>query len=422
MTEAEARRQVTELAGEAKEASRRVARAPTPVKNAVLADVAARLRGEEGTRVLDANARDVEAAKQRDLPRAMVDRLRLDPGRLDKVAAGLEQVASLPDPVGEVTEMRRLPNGLHAGRMRVPLGLVGIIYESRPDVTVDAAALCLKSGNAVLLRGGSEAFQSNTALAELFGAALREQGLPPAAAALVPTTDRAATHAMLELEDTVDLIIPRGGEALIRFVAQSSRVPVVKHYKGVCHVYIDGDADPEMALSIAMNAKTQRAGVCNAMETLLVDRACAEQVLPRVAASMKEAGVELRGDDAARAIVSDISAASGEDWSEEFLDLVLAVAVVDGIDGAMAHIARYGSNHTEAIVTGDYTKARRWVHEVDASLTLVNASTRFNDGFQLGLGAEVGISTTKLHAYGPMGLAELCALKWIAYGDGQIRT
>jgi glutamate-5-semialdehyde dehydrogenase len=361
-------------------------------------------------------------AKQGGLNVAMMDRLRLDASRLDEIAKGVEQVISLPDPVGEIVGLHRLSNGLVTGRMRVPLGVIAMIYESRPNVTIDAAALCIKSGNAVVLRGGSEAFHSNQALASLFAAALEAEGLPPAGVSLVPTTDRKATSELIVLDGLIDLVIPRGGESLIRFVTENARVPVIRHYKGVCHVYVDGEAEIDMALSIAVNAKTQRPGVCNAMETLLVDRAIADSFLPRVAKAMREKGVELRGDATVMQNLPDVKAATESDWDEEYLDLILSIAVVDGIDGAMAHIAQHGSNHTETIVTRNYERAQRWLYEVDASLVLVNASTRFNDGFQLGLGAEMGISTSKLHAYGPMGLAELCTLKWIGYGNGQIRT
>jgi glutamate-5-semialdehyde dehydrogenase len=413
---------VTDLAVEAKEAARVLARTDTARKNAVLHRVSEALRGPAVAQVLEANAEDLAAAEANGLAGAMVDRLRLDERRLHGVASGVEQVAALPDPVGEVVRFRRLPNGLQVGQMRVPLGLIGIIYESRPNVTVDAAALCIKSGNAVLLRGGKEAIHSNRALAAVFTRALEDEHLPPAAASLVPTTDREASLVMIGLEDLLDLVIPRGGEALIRFVAQNARVPVVKHYKGVCHVYVDADADLDRAVAIAVNAKTQRPGVCNAMEALLVDRSVAEAFLPRVAAELMRSGVQIRGDEATCALVSEATMATDTDWGAEFLDLILAVRVVDGIDGALEHVARFGSNHTEAIVTESYGKAQRWLAEVDASCVLVNASTRFNDGFELGLGAEMGISTSKMHAYGPMGLSELCALKWIGYGDGQIRS
>jgi glutamate-5-semialdehyde dehydrogenase len=413
---------VTELARQARAAARVLARADTARKNAVLRRLAEELTGAAVQPILEANGRDLAAAEEAGLSSAMVDRLRLDAKRLRGVADGVLQVAALPDPVGEVLRLRRLPSGLRVGQMRVPLGVIGIIYESRPNVTVDAAALCIKSGNAVLLRGGKEAFHSNRAFAQVFTQALEAEGLPPGAATLIPTTDREASLVMIGLEELVDLVIPRGGESLIRFVVQNARVPVIKHYKGVCHVYVDADADLDRAVDIAINAKTQRPGVCNAMETLLVDRAVAGAFLPRVAQELVARGVEIRGDAATCALVPGAAAASEGDWGAEFLDLILAVRVVDGIDGALEHVARFGSNHTEAIVTGSYAKAQRWLAEVDASCVLVNASTRFNDGFELGLGAEMGISTSKMHAYGPMGLAELCALKWIAYGDGQVRS
>lgn len=418
----ELERRVEALARAAKAASRVLASLTTDRKNAVLARVAAALRAPESGAVLDANAADVEAGRAAGLSGAMLDRLRLDRARLDGVASDVEAIVRLPDPVGQIVESRRLPNGLSVGRMRVPLGLVGIIYESRPNVTVDAAALCFKAGNACLLRGGSEAFRTNRALAAVFEQALRAEGIDPAAVTLLPTVEREATLAMIRLSGVLDLVIPRGGEGLIRFVAQNARVPVIQHYKGVCHVYVDGEADPEKAVAIAVNAKTHRPGVCNAMETLLVDEACAGELLPRIAAALLERGVALRGDARTRELVPAAEAATEADWDEEYLDLICAVRVVDGIDGALAHVARHGTLHTEAIVTESYGKAERWLREVDASLVLVNASTRFNDGAQLGLGAEVGISTTKLHAYGPMGLAELCTLKWIARGEGQIRS
>ncbi|MEM1418177.1 MAG: glutamate-5-semialdehyde dehydrogenase [Myxococcota bacterium] len=412
---------VSDLARRAKEASRALAAAPTRTKNAVLARVAEALETEEvRARVLAANAEDLAAAKEAELAPALVDRLALDAKRLAGVVAGLRQVAALPDPVGALVQHRRLPNGLEVARMRVPLGLLGIVYESRPNVTVDAAALCLKSGNAVVLRGGKEAFRSNGALAAVFADALRAEGLPEEGVVLLPTTDRRATKALIGLEGVLDLVIPRGGEGLIRFVTEHARVPVIQHYKGVCHVYVDGEADLDRALAIAANAKMQRTGVCNAMETLLVDAAVAPTFLPRVAEAMAE--VRLHADGRARTFLPAAEAATDEDWDREYLAMELAVAVVDGLEGALAHVARHGSQHTEAIVTESYERARRWVREVDASCVLVNASTRFNDGFQLGLGAEMGISTTKLHAYGPMGLEELCALKWVGFGEGQIRT
>ncbi len=407
------------LARRAKAASRGLMGVDSGRKDAVLRRVAAALRGPDGDGVLRANEADV--ADGAELSSALRDRLRLDRARLDAIADAIDQVASLPDPVGQVTQSRTLDNGLEITRVRAPLGLIGIIYESRPNVTVDAAALCFKAGNACLLRGGKEAFRTNQALATVFGAALEAEGLDPATVSLLPTLEREATLVMVRLDGIVDVIIPRGGEGLIRFVAENARVPVIRHYKGVCHVYVDVEADLDKALAIALNAKVQRPGVCNAMETLLVDEAVAAEFLPRVAAAMKEAGVELRADERAREHIDAIPATDA-DWDEEYLDLVLAIRVVDGFDAALEHIARHGSLHTEAIITEDAAKAERWVKEVDASLVLVNASTRFNDGGQLGLGAEVGISTTKLHAYGPMGLAELCTLKWVGRGTGQVRA
>lgn len=418
---ADLKSEVEALALRAKHASRALAAVPTEHKDRVLTRVAAALRSDASAAVLEANAADLSAAEQAGLSAAMLDRLRLDRARLEGVASALEAIVKLPDPVGQVVDSRRLPNGLSVGRMRVPLGLIGIIYESRPNVTVDAAALCFKAGNACLLRGGKEAFRTNRALAAIFAQALEGEGFDPALVTLLPTVEREATLAMIGLSGIVDLVIPRGGEGLIRFVVEHARVPVIQHYKGVCHVYVDGDADPEKAIAIALNAKTQRPGVCNAMETLLIDEACAEVLLPRIAAALIERGVKLRGDARTRALVPAAEEASEADWDEEYLDLVCAVRVVSGIDGALAHVARHGTLHTESIVTESYAKAERWLREVDASLVVVNASTRFNDGGELGLGAEVGISTTKLHAYGPMGLAELCALKWIARGEGQTR-
>ena len=412
---------VRRLAREAKGASRALAIADTATKRAVLERAAELLEGELAGGILEANVRDLADAERAGTSSAMLDRLRLDADRLARVAAGVRQVAQLPDPIGGTDELKTLPNGLRVGRMRIPLGVIGIIYESRPNVTVDAAALCVMSGNAVILRGGSEAFHSNRALAEAFTRALREQGLPEAAVTLIPTTDRSATTALIAQDRFVDLIIPRGGEGLIRFVTEHSRVPVIQHYKGVCHVYVDGDADLDRAVAIAVNAKAQRPGVCNALETLLVDAACADTFLPRLAEAMSAAGVELRADEAARPLLPGSKAAVEADWDAEYLALILAVKVVDGIDAAIDHVGAHGSSHTESIVTTSEAKAARWLREVDASLVLVNASTRFNDGFELGLGAEMGISTTKMHAYGPMGLEELCARKWVAYGDGQIR-
>jgi glutamate-5-semialdehyde dehydrogenase len=372
--------------------------------------------------LLDENGKDVRYAREKGLSSAMVDRLTLKAETVSGIARGLREVAALPDPVGKVTSMWKRPNGLVVGRMRIPLGVVGIIYESRPNVTADAAALCLKSGNTVILRGGSEAIHSNLAIVGILRRVLNETGLPEAAVQIIPTTDRKAVHEMLQLEEYIDLIIPRGGEELIREVVRTSRIPVIKHYKGVCHIYVDAGADLDMALDICMNAKVQRPGVCNAMETLLVHKDIARTFLPLMAKRYSDAGVLLKGCAETRNILPGIEEAKEEDWYAEYLDLVLAVRTVNGLDEAICHIEKYGSLHTEAIITRDYRNAQRFLSEVNSSTVLVNASTRFSDGFELGLGAEIGISTTKLHAFGPMGVEELTTTKFIVYGDGQVRT
>ncbi len=410
------------IAKQARAAAAVLRSASTRQKNDALARVATALRGQPGDQVLKANEIDVAAAEKAELSGAMLDRLRLDRARLNAVASGVDQVRALADPVGELSNARRMENGILVGRMRVPIGVIGIIYESRPNVTADAAALCVKSGNACVLRGGSEAFHSNSAISKIFYDSLEAAGLPKASAGFVPTTDRAATRVLLGLDGIIDVIIPRGGETLIRFVTEHARIPVIQHYKGVCHVFVDRDADLDMALDIAVNGKTQRPGVCNAVETILVDAACAKEFLPRLGAALDTHGVEIRGDQTVQGILPEAKPATEQDWDAEYLDLIVSVRVVEGIDGAIAHVGTHGSNHTDAIVTKNYDRAQRWVREIDSSLVLVNASTRFNDGQQLGLGAEIGISTTKLHAYGPMGLAELCTLKWVGYGEGQVRT
>jgi glutamate-5-semialdehyde dehydrogenase len=407
-------------AAAAKATTHRLAAASASEKDRALDNVAAALRAR-AAEILAANAEDVAAARDKGLSPALLDRLRLDEKRLAQIADGVRQVMRLPDPVGRIERLETRPNGLRVGRMLVPLGLVGIVYESRPNVTIDAAVLCLKSGNACLLRGGSEAWRSNRALVSAARDAIAAAGLPPDAVSFVEETDREGVRAMARLGGVLDLLIPRGGEGLIRFVTEHATVPVIQHFKGVCHVYVDGEADLAMAEAIAVNAKVQRPGVCNAMETLLVDAACAGAFLPRVVPALAGRGVVLRGCPRTRSIAPSVQAATDADWDTEYLDLVLAVRVVDGLDGAIAHIARHGTGHTEAIVTRDRARGDRFVREVDASLVLVNASTRFNDGQELGLGAEMGISTTKLHAYGPMGLEELCARKWVGYGEGQIR-
>jgi glutamate-5-semialdehyde dehydrogenase len=412
---------VEQVCRAAKAAASLLARADASRKNAALAGMAKGLR--EGAEDLKAeNRKDVDAAKAKGLSDAMIDRLLLTDARIRQMADGIEEVIALPDPVGEVLKMWRRPNGLWVGRMRIPLGVIGIIYESRPNVTADAAALCVKSGNAVVLRGGSEAIRSNTAIARILREALSGSGLPADAVSIILQTDRAAIDALLAAEAFVDLIIPRGGEGLIRSVAEKSRIPVIKHYKGVCHIYVDEDADLGQALPVCINAKVQRPGVCNAMETLLVHEKAAPEFLPAVAAELAKSGVELRGCPKTVRLVPQAKPASEEDWGTEYLDLILAVKVVSSLEEAMEHIRRHGSLHTEAILTRDHARAMRFVREVDSSLVLVNASTRFNDGFQLGLGAEIGISTTKVHAFGPMGLEELTTTKFIAFGDGQVRS
>ncbi len=412
---------VESLAIAAKKASRKLAFESTTRKNNVLLRMADALV-EQKEFIQAENEKDLITGREKGLSAAMLDRLALTDKVIDAMIVGLHEVVALPDPVGEVEEMIRRPNGLMVGRMRIPLGVIGMIYESRPNVTVDAAALCLKAGNAVILRGGSESIYSNLALAKVLQDALASENINPAAIQVVPITDREAVNVLLSLEDQIDLIIPRGGEGLIRFVAQNSRIPVLKHYKGVCHAFVDNEADLNMAAEIVMNGKTQRPGVCNALETLLVHRGVAATFLPLIGSRLKDAGVEMRGCSQTREILADVKEATEADWYAEFLDLILAVRVVDDLDAAMDHIDTYGSQHTEVIITADYTNAQRFIKEVDASAVMVNASTRFSDGGQFGLGAEIGISTTKLHAYGPMGLKELTARKFIVYGDGQVRT
>jgi glutamate-5-semialdehyde dehydrogenase len=405
----------------AREASVRMGRASASEKNAALAAMARGLRGQAQW-LLKENRKDLDAASSRGLSGAMLDRLALSDSRIEQMATGIEEVIALPDPVGEVERMGRRPNGLWVGKMRIPLGVIGIIYESRPNVTADAAALCVKSGNAVILRGGSEAIFSNTAIARILREAMTLAGLPAEAVAVIERTDREAIDAMLQAEEYIDLIIPRGGEGLIRSVAEKSRIPVIKHYKGVCHIYVDEGADIDQAVLVCVNAKVQRPGVCNAMETLLVHGKVAPDFLPAVSAPLGKHGVELRGCPQTLSLLPEAVPATEEDWGTEYLDLILAVRVVSSMEEAIAHIRRYGSLHTEAILTTDHARAMRFLRDVDSSLVLVNASTRFNDGFQLGLGAEIGISTTKIHAFGPMGLSELTTTKFIAFGDGQVRT
>jgi glutamate-5-semialdehyde dehydrogenase len=409
---------------QARAAARRLAVARRDDKDRALGLVAERLVARE-REIVAANAEDVRDARAAGLAEALVDRLALDGGRVASMAAAVRELAALADPVGEVVGMQRRPNGLVAGQVRVPLGVVAMVYEARPNVTVDAAALCLKSGNAVLLRGGKEARRSNVALGALVREALGAAGLPEDAVHVIEPatgrgTDREETKVLCGLSGYIDLLIPRGGEGLIRFVTEHARVPVVQHYKGVCHLYVDEDADDDMAFRLVDNGKMSRPGVCNALECLLVHRAAADRLVPRLG-ELVERGLEVRGDARTRVLLPAARPAQSQDWGAEFLALVLAVRVVDDFEEALDHIARYGSSHTEAICTRSYERAQRFLREVDASCVLVNASTRFNDGGMLGLGAEVGISTSKLHAYGPMGLASLTTLKWIVQGQGHVR-
>ena len=413
-------RQIEEMALAARAASERLASEGTDQKNRALLEMARRIERDRGV-LCEANELDLRAGRNLGLPAAMLDRLTLSDEVISRMCKGLEEVAALPDSVGEVVRMWRRPNGLLIGKMRIPLGVIGIIYEARPNVTVDSAALCLKSGNAVILRGGSEAIHSNQALVRLLVQALEEVGLPSRAVQLVSTTDRAAVLELLKQEAAIDLIIPRGGESLIRFVVENSRIPVLKHYKGVCHVFVDEGADCEMAKRICVNAKTQRPGVCNAMETLLVHEAEADTLLVEIVSALRARGVEIRGCPETLRRIPDAVPATEEDWGAEYLDLILAVKVVRSLEEAIEHIRRFGSLHTESIVTNHYERAQRFLRAVNSSTVLVNASTRFSDGYEFGFGAEIGISTTKLHAFGPMGLEELTTTKFIVYGTGQIR-
>ncbi|WP_038056666.1 glutamate-5-semialdehyde dehydrogenase [Thermodesulfobacterium hydrogeniphilum] len=421
MAEADLKELILNMAKKAKKASQILATLSSQTKNEILKKVAQKLR-EKKEELKEINKKDVDQAIAKGKSEAFIDRLTLTDKIVESMAKGLEEVAVLPDPVGEVVKMWKRPNGLLVGKMRVPLGVIAIIYESRPNVTIDAAGLCFKSGNAVILRGGKEAINSNLALGKIFRETLKEFSVPEDVVQIVPTPERSLMEYMLELEEYIDLVIPRGGEGLIRFVTEKARMPVIKHYKGVCHVYIDNEANLNMAKVIAVNAKCQRPGVCNAMETLLVHKDIADKFLPEIAEDYKKYGVELRGCSETLKYIPWAKPATEEDWYAEYLDLILAIKVVNSIDEAIEHISKYGSNHTEAIVTESYTKAMKFLKEVDASVVLVNASTRFNDGGELGLGTEIGISTTKIHAYGPMGLEELTTTKFIVFGNGQIRT
>jgi glutamate-5-semialdehyde dehydrogenase len=412
---------MADVGHQARAAATAIARSSTATRNQALLATAEALDGAREA-LAEANRKDLESGRANGLDPAMMDRLELTPARIDGMIAGLRQVAGLADPIGAITDMAYRPSGIQVGRMRVPLGVIGIIYESRPNVTVEAASLCLKSGNATILRGGSEAIHSNQAIAACLAAGLREAGLPETSVQVIGTTDRAAVGELITMPQFVDVIVPRGGKGLIERISRDARVPVIKHLDGVCHVYVDAHADPEKALKVAVNAKTQRYGTCNTMETLLVDREIAEDILPLLAGAFREHTVELRGCDASRAIVPDMVAATEDDWFEEYLGPVLAVRVVDGLDGAIEHISRYSSQHTDSIVTENYTRARRFITEVDSSSVMVNTSTRFADGFEYGLGAEIGISTDKIHARGPVGLEGLTSQKYVVFGDGHIRT
>ena len=417
----EVKEQMQQLGQRARAASRFMAAAETRAKNAALL---ATVTAIDAARVAlaAANAKDIDAGRAKGLSDAMLDRLELTPKRVDGMIEGLQQVAALADPIGEINDMRYMPSGIQVGRMRVPLGVIGIIYESRPNVTVEAASLCLKSGNACILRGGSEAIYSNTAIAACIRVGLVKAGLPETAVQVVETTDRAAVGELITMPQYIDVIVPRGGKGLIERISKDARIPVIKHLDGVCHVYIDDHADFDKAIRIAVNANTHRYGVCNAMETQLISFTMAEKVMPALVAQYQAAGVELRGCNRARAIMSGIAQATEADWYAEYLAPILAIRIVDGLDQAIEHINKYGSQHTDAIVTEDYTRARRFLREVDSSSVMVNASTRFADGFEYGLGAEIGISTDKIHARGPVGLEGLTSQKYVVLGDGHVRT
>ena len=404
----------------AREAAAVLAGLSSRVKDEALCEMASALEREQEMLMAE-NRKDLEEAKAQGLSAALIDRLTLNPKRISEMAQGLREVVALPDPVGEVVRMWRRPNGMQVGKVRVPIGVIGIIYESRPNVTADSAALCLKSGNAVFLRGGSEAIHSNLAIASLLSRAGKKAGLPDGALSFVETTDRQAVHEMLKLDAYIDLMIPRGGEALIRTVAENSTIPVIKHDQGLCHTYVDEGADPAMAEAVCFNAKVQRPGTCNAMETLLVHRKAAPDFLPRMIRRFQTAGVEIRGCPKTRTFGEGIHEVKEADWKTEYLDLILNIKVVEDMDEALQHIRMYGSHHSEAIVTQNHPRAMRFLKDVDAAAVFVNASTRLHDGYQFGLGAEIGISTTRIHARGPMGLEELTTMKFIVLGDGQVR-
>jgi glutamate-5-semialdehyde dehydrogenase len=412
---------VVGMAKAARAASLEIAKCPSDKKNDVLVAIAVNIE-KLASHIQEENQKDLARAKKMGLADAMIDRLTVTDATIKSMSQGLREVAQLNDPIGSTSKAWLRPNGLKVSRMRIPLGVIGIIYESRPNVTIDAAGLCLKAGNAVILRGGSEALNSNQALAGIVGQVLGETGLPAETVQVVSVRDRKAVNVLLNQEEFIDLIIPRGGEGLIRFVVEHSTIPVLKHYKGVCHVYVDEGADIEMAQEICYNSKVQRPGVCNAMETMLVHQSMAQEFLPKMAELFVKAGVEIRGCPETCRILPGAPKAGESDWPEEYLDLILSVRVVEDMEQAISHIAEYGSSHTEAIVTRDFNRGNRFVREVDSSVVLVNASTRFNDGGELGLGAEIGISTSKLHAFGPMGVEELTTTKFLVFGDGQVRS
>ncbi len=411
---------ITELARRAKVAQAELMRASTNVKNSILIKIA-ELIEKRKDKILYANEMDVEEGKKNGLSNALIDRLKLDEKRIKGMIASLEEIVKLPDPIGEIVEMKRRPSGFMVGRMRIPLGVIGVIYEARPNVTIDIAGLCIKSSNAVILRGGKEAINSNMALVSLVKEALSSNGINPDVVGFVEDVSRQHILELIQLQDLVDLVIPRGGEGLIRFVSENARVPVLKHYKGVCHIFVDEYADMDKAFKICLNAKVQRPSVCNAMETLLVHKNIAEKFLPKMGEIYREHGVEIRGCEITRRYIPWALPATEDDWYAEYLDLKLAVRVVDSLDQAIEHIKKYGSSHTEAILSENWENAMRFIREVDSSSVMVNASTRLADGYEYGLGAEVGISTSKMHAYGPMGLEGLTTLKWVVFGNGHIR-
>lgn len=414
------REDILNIARRAKIASQELANISSIIKNKALLKMAKAIEINK-ERIIEENSKDVKLARKKGLSKALIDRLALNEKRIEQMSESLEDIASIEDPIGRIKEIRKRPNGLQIGKVVVPLGVIGIIYEARPNVTIDAAALCLKAGNATILRGGSEAICSNIILADLLKKAAEESGLPPESIQLIEITDRRAVIEILKLDQYIDVIIPRGGEELIRVVAENSTIPVIKHYKGICHTYVDQEADLKMAEEVCFNAKVQRPGVCNAMETLLVNEKIAAEFLPGMIKRLQEAAVEIRGDEKTCQVMRGIKKASEEDWQTEYLDLILSIKVVKGIEEAINHINNYGSHHSDAIITNNYSKSRKFLQKIDSAAVYVNASTRFTDGAEFGLGAEIGISTQKLHARGPMGVNELTSTKFIIWGDGQIR-